>query len=72
MTIDGGGKCVENVTTGDEPRLSIKGRAAMSFADLKRVEQQGSSRGFSACQSRIDMAIAALSIGFIVVLLVAL
>lgn len=72
MIVDGGRKCVKNVTIGDEPRLSIKGRAAMSFADLKRVEQQGSWRAFEAYQSRVAMVIAGLSIGFIAVLLVAL
>jgi len=44
----------------------------MSFADLKRVEQQGSWRASDVCQSRIAMVIAGLSIGFIAVLLVAL
>lgn len=44
----------------------------MSFADLKRVEQQGSWRYFDAFQSRIAVVVAGLSIGFIAVLLVAL
>lgn len=72
MIVDGSRKCVKNVTSGDEPRLSIEGRAAMSFADLKRVEQQGSWRAFDAFQSRIAVVVAGLSIGFIAVLLVAL
>ncbi|MGL3608610.1 hypothetical protein ACSV9I_19000 [Rhizobium sp. G187] len=44
----------------------------MSYADIKRGNEHRNWRAVEACQSRIAMIVAAVSIGFLAVLIVTL